>query len=308
MSQGGSTQAMTVDKDAPLIPLRGWVQMAILGIIFISLHSYVLGILYRAGRSDADWSHIFAIPFISAYMIYRQRERLKICDVYRDYIGLAVFILGLLMYGAGIQLNSTMIMGYGMVVELLGLAWFFLGRQVMKSLWIPIVYLGFGVRFTFLYTYISLILQRVASAAGGIVITILGLPFDVEADSTGALLTIYHQGALINPPLNVEEACSGLRSLMVLTAIAVALAFIERRAWTSRILIVAAAVPTAIAVNVVRIAVTGLLYPFYPQLSRGDAHDFIGLLMLLPAMGLLMLAVKFCDQWWGVKPWVDKTN
>ncbi len=290
-------------NSSPLLTPAAWVQIGVLGLLFVLLHSYVLGILYQAGRNDPNWSHIFAIPFISGYMVYRQRERLKRCPTYLDYRGLGVFVFGLVMYGAGIHLNSTMIMGYGMVIELIGLAWFFLGAKVMSSLWLPIAYLGFGVRFTFIYTYISLVLQHVASFAGAVAINVLGIPLGVEADNTGVLLTIYHHGALINPPLNVEEACSGLRSLMALTAIAVAMAFVDRRPWPSRLLIIAAAVPTAVAVNVFRISVTGLSYPFQPELSRGDAHDFIGLLMLLPAMGLLMLVMKLCDRTWEVKPW-----
>ncbi len=290
-------------RQEPLIPLHGWMQIAVLGGLFVLLHHYVLLLLYQAGRNDPNWSHIVAIPFISVYMIFRQRERLRSCPVVRDYKGLAIFLFGLMMYGAGLHLSSTMVMGYGMVVELLGLVWFFVGSKVMATLWLPILYLGFGVRFTFLYTYISLVLQHVAAAAGAVAINILGLPFGVEADNMGALLTVYHNGMLVNPPLNVEEACSGLRSLMALTAIAVAMAFVDRRPWYSRVLIMVAAVPTAVVVNVFRITVTGLSYPFQPELSRGDAHDFIGLLMLLPAMAVLMLIMKLCDRNWGVKPW-----
>jgi len=298
-----NTNDQSVGKEPALISAHAWVWIVVLGVLFLYLHRYVLQILYDAAVNDPNWSHIVAIPFISAYMIYRQRQRLRRCTSYREYKALFVFLFGFIMYGAGIQLGSTMIMGYGMVVELIGLVWFFVGAKVMKTLWLPLAYLGFGVRFTYVYDYISMKLQQVASVAGEVAVNILGIPLEVEAEKTGVVLDIYHKGLLITPSLNVAEACSGLRSLMALTAIAVALAFLDRRPWLSRFIIIAAAVPTAVGTNVVRIAITGLFYPFQPGLSGGDAHEFIGLLMLLPAMGVLMLIMKLCDRQWGAKPW-----
>lgn len=284
-----------------LLSPQGWIQLVVTGSLFIALHWYVLNILWRTGKTDPAWSHIFLIPFISAYLIYRRKEVLKKLPVERDWKGLVCFILGLVLYTGGSQMNSTMIMGYAMVIEMFGLAWFFLGTQMIRFLWVPIFYLGFGVKFSYVYTYISMLLKRIAATIGAVNVNIFGLPWDIEADSLGAVLNIYHQGMLVQPPLNVAEACSGMRSLMAMAAIAVALAFLEWRPWYSRGIIILAAFPLAVTSNVLRLTVTGILYPFNPALAHGDPHSFAGLLALIPSLAVLILLVKACDRIWTAK-------
>ncbi len=279
----------------PLIAPHAWIRIAILAVVFLALHSNVLSILYSAGKNNDNWSHIFLIPPISLYLIFRQRRKLARMQAHRDWKGLLFFVPGLLLYGAGIQIGSTMIMGYAMILELFGLVWFFVGWPMMKILWLPILYLVFGVKFTYLYTQISLVLQHVAASAGTFVLQIGGIPLGIDADAAGAVVQVYHQGRLIEPPLNVEEACSGLRSLMALGALSVAMAYLDDRPLWTRILIVGCAVPVAVLVNILRIAITGFLYPYHPQLCRGEVHELTGLLMLVPAILLLFLIMRICD-------------
>lgn len=290
------TTAFDSPQKDTLVPAHAWIRIVVIGALFVLLHSYVLKLLYQSGRHDPDWAHIFLIPFISIYLIYHQRERLRNIPIWRDWIGIPIFVGGFTMYAAGIHLHSTMVMGYAMIIELLGITWYFVGRKMMTVLWVPILYLGFGVKFSVIYTYISLILQHVASAIGSVLINITGLFAAIEAEPIGAMINIYHRGALMTPPLNVEEACSGLRSLMALGALSVAMAFLNPRPWQSRILVIAAAVPVAVTVNAIRIAIIGLMYPYMPQLSRGDPHEFLGLVMLVPALLALTGIMRLTDH------------
>ena len=298
MNTSAAVTAPANDSGAPrypLIPAHAWVLISVLGVVFISLHWYVLGILHSAGVNNDNWSHIFLIPPISLYLIFRQRDKLRRLPVCRDWRGLVLLVLGLVLYAAGKERGSTMIMGYSMIMELFGLVWFFVGWPMMKVLWLPIVYLVFGVKFTYLYTQISLVLQPVAATAGGFVLQVGGLPFGIDADAMGAIVEVYHKGKLIQPPLNVEEACSGLRSLMALGALSVAIAYLDDRPLWTRVLVVAAAVPVALLVNILRISITGFLYPFYPEFCHGEVHEMTGLLMLVPAILPLFLILRTCD-------------
>jgi hypothetical protein len=56
---------------------------------------------------------------------------------------------------------------------------------------------------------------------------------------------------------------------------------------------VALAAPIAIFVNALRVAVLGWLHLIDPALAHGDFHLFVGMLMLIPAAGLLMF-VGWC--------------
>ncbi|MFO7820444.1 MAG: exosortase/archaeosortase family protein, partial [Lentisphaeria bacterium] len=250
----------TANPNDRLIPLRAWIRIVVLGVLFTAFHAYVLKVLLRAGQNDPDWSHIFLVPFIASYIFYRRLPVLKQIKASGSWLGLILFAGGLVAYTGGMHLSSTMIMGYSMVMALFGLVWFFIGTRMMAWVSVPVLYLLFGIKFTYIYTYISMALQQIASDAGAFTITIVGLPLAIEADSLGALINIYHQGQLIEPALNVEQACSGLRSLMAMLAIAVALAFIDWRPWYSRLLTIIAALPVAVGVNVFRITITGVLY------------------------------------------------
>ena len=55
-------------------------------------------------------------------------------------------------------------------------------------------------------------------------------------------------------------------------------------------------VPVAIAVNVIRVTVQGLLFPSWPELIHGDAHMFLGMLMLLPALLLFLVISSLLDR------------
>jgi exosortase len=89
-------------------------------------------------------------------------------------------------------------------------------------------------------------------------------------------------------PMNVVEACSGLRMLTVVTALAVAISFITDRPLWERIFIVCSAVPIALAANIVRITVTGVLQVTVgPVLAMHVFHDQAAWVVMPLALGLL---------------------
>jgi exosortase len=95
---------------------------------------------------------------------------------------------------------------------------------------------------------------------------------------------------LPNRTLEVAEACSGIRSLMSLTMLAIVLGyFTERRSW-ARVAIALAAVPIAVIANAVRVAGTGLAsYWISPAAAEGFFHTFSGWLMFIVALGALLV-------------------
>lgn len=127
-------------------------------------------------------------------------------------------------------------------------------------------------------------LQRLASVAGEVVLTILGQP----VIRSGSRLDI--DGV----PLEVAEACSGMRMLTIFGGLALAMVFLINRPWWDRFIILLSAVPIALFVNVVRIVVTALLFRVWPEgeVIHQLVHDYAGLAMMPLAMGLLYLELK----------------
>jgi exosortase len=95
---------------------------------------------------------------------------------------------------------------------------------------------------------------------------------------------------LPNYALEVVEACSGIRSLMSLVALAIAYGyFAEKRLWV-RITLVMLMLPIAVASNALRVVGTGLLtYFFGPRSAEGFFHAFSGWVVFLAALMLMLL-------------------
>ncbi|MCH2114639.1 MAG: exosortase/archaeosortase family protein [Pirellulales bacterium] len=91
-------------------------------------------------------------------------------------------------------------------------------------------------------------------------------------------------------PLDIADACSGLRMATIFGAMSVALAILMvERPWWDRLIILLSAIPVALVTNVIRITVTALLFKFFPESEelKEWVHDWAGLGMMPVAMGIL---------------------
>lgn len=272
-----------------------WVWIALLAGAFIALHWSIITRTYRIAVSQwgGDWSHALAIPFISIYYIYTKRDELAALPRSTCWPGLLLLFAGIFSFAFWIAPGrNDMFQGYSMIVALFGVTLFVLGPAMMRVLWFPILFLVFAVKVSDrLWENIAAKLQLLAAHSATVVLNILG----IHAEVHGSTIDIYRDLELLGK-LNVAEACSGLRMLMAFVALGVAVAFIFDREWWQRLVMVLFTVPIAIAVNVGRVTVMGVLYVVNPELSAGDFHKFVGLLMLFPALALFLLLGWVLDQ------------
>ncbi len=275
------------------VPVHAWVQIAVLAVLFIAVHWNWLENMSAVARSDPDWSHAFLVPLFSLYFIHQQRERILRAIPRTHWLGLAVFLVGLFGHFFSIfPLRSRMFQGYSMIIELLGLTLLLLGPQLLKILFFPICYLGFGVQFSGkIWNFVAWRLQTFAAHSAAALLNIL----TVEADVRGSTIELWH-GMDYLGALNVAEACSGLRMLIAFLALGVAVIYLADRSWWARGIMLLLTVPIAVAVNVIRVTITGLLHLVNPELSAGDFHVFIGMLMVLPAVLMFLLVGWLLDR------------
>jgi len=300
------------DLPQSMVPTRAWVWVVVIAGLFLALHLTYLERLFRivtnaegdnpwqlladamgGGSWNPDWSHALVIPLISFYFLYLWRDRLLAAPIKTNTWGLVILCFGLLSYTWWIfPGRNDMLQGYSMILSLFGLVLFLLGEHVMKVAWFPIAYLVFAVKISNrLWEQIAWKMQNIAASVSHVALQFLGLILDFEAEKSGNQLTLVFtkHGQLVSETMNVAEACSGLRMLMAFIALGTALAFITYRPWWQRVLMIGLAVPVAIVVNVGRVTTIGLLNLVNPEYARGDFHTFVGLLMLIPAAGLILL-------------------
>jgi exosortase len=168
---------------------------------------------------------------------------------------------------------------------------------------VALVVFAWGVR-QVLHWWLPALLLLLSIPLPELVLGALALPLQFEASRLGAALLEWRHvpvslsGNVIQLPghkLFVTEACSGLRSLSALLALGVLIGgvFLER-GW-ARGLLALVAVPIAIALNAVRIFVTGFSVHYIdPGLGEGLMHYTEGWVMFLAAFASLALVA------WGL--------
>ncbi len=299
MTSTAVTNLTTAGESArPLITPRGWAWIGLLTALFVLLHRNFLWRALRISLEDNDWSHALLVPVIGGYYLFQNRGRLMQLTSSVCWWGLPIMLLGMVSYAFWIYPGrNDMFQGYSMIISLFGLVLFILGPRMMTVLWFPIWYLSFGVKVSQkLWEMIALKLQTIASASSTVLLNIIGMALDIEASVRGNTIDIFHHGIKLHPPMNVAEACSGLRMLMAFLALGVAMAFLAPRAWWQRVIMVAMTLPIAVAVNVGRVTTLGFLHVYAPEYAKGDFHIFVGLLMLIPAAGMFLLLGWVLDK------------
>jgi exosortase len=268
----------------PALDLRGpWLACVVLLGLLTWLFWDFLATNYRwAIQQQADWGHTLVIPFIAGYFIYLSRDKLLAQPFKTEWFGLVPMVLGVAWYMTctlgPMTIRHHNLQGAGVGLTLGGLALLFCGWRAMIWLWFPLVYLVlFGQFISERFLHIVTYQLQDITARGAYFI--LALFFDVQI--SGNTITLFDDG--VPKPLNIAEACSGMRMLMAFLALGVAMAYTGLKHRWQQIALVLLAVPTAIFVNVLRVVTLGLLSLMDSNLAAGDFHSFVGLVWLVPA-------------------------
>ncbi len=266
--------------------------------------------------TDPSWSHGFLIPLFSLYFIYQRRTEILGLKYVRDplvdllrgrrpprllpgqtranYLGLPLLLILLAFYifnvvspaGYAYLRPISMVAAAAVVVLFLG------GWRLICYTWLPIVFLVFAIPLPRRY-YVGLTMPM-RQLAARVAAALLNMVSDLEATASGVIIEIIYKGQRLEPALDVEEACSGMRLLMAFLALGVAMAYLHYRPAWQRTVLLLSTVPIAVLCNVVRVTVTGFIYVLAgPQYTQGIYHDLLGLAMLPLAFGLYGLLAWF---------------
>ena len=272
------------------LPLSAWMKIAIVAALFCATFWSNLWRLWLKTNpingQDVNWQHAILIPLVGIYYLYANREPLLAARRKPGWFGAVITLVGILLFGYGIWPGQNdFVKDFGMVVTLFGVVALLAGWSVMQIAWFPIVYLVCGIPWPGLvYSWVSGPLQRLAAKVAVLVLQVTG----VDAQNRGTKIEMPGLGGMPRV-LNVAEACSGLKSLMTFVSLAAAIAFLSARPLWQKIVIVVSAIPIAIFCNVMRVSGQGLLDHYVsPQLSESYAHQFVGVVMLIPAFFMIL--------------------
>lgn len=270
------------------------VALSLLSIAFVAAFAHYLYTQGRHSWGNHDWNHSYIVPLISLYLVWQHRAELARTRAEVFWPGLAPLLLGLMSYPASVFIfKNHMAQGYSVILTLFGVVMLLGGARIASIAMFPIGYLVFAVTLPERWMGdITFRLRQVAAKGGFVLLQVLG----TEAELKGSTLEISTSDGK-SVPLDVADACSGMSMVIAFLALGTAMALVGLREWWQRIVLVMLAIPVAILLNVLRIAVLGLLSKYDANLATGEAHMLIGTLLLVPgffAYLFIVWALKQC--------------
>jgi exosortase len=271
-----------------------WATIAWVSILLGICYAPILAALVRQWDGDPDMGHGFFVPVIAGFIAWKKRGLIAEIPAAPNWWGLAIMLwAGFQLYiatlGAELFLTRT-----SFVISIIGAVLLLGGTAYLRVFFFPLFLLFFMVPIpAIIYNQITFPLQILASRVAENTIDLLQIP-------------VIRQGNLLILPqqtLNVVEACSGIRSLLTLTFLSLVYGyFFEARTWV-RIVLFLSTIPIAIAANAGRVAFTGVVSQFKPELAEGWFHEaqgwvifMIGLVILLAFHQLIIRTSNFINN------------
>ena len=276
----------------------GWQGLLLVGVL-LALYAPVLRILLDQWYRDPDYSHGFLVPLLSAYLIWARRDKLRQVPRRPSFWGMVIVLgaLGLLVLGS---LGAELFLArFSLLCTICGLIVYFCGCAMLRALAFPMAFLLFAIPIPgVVYNEIVFPLQFIASKFATWTLEQLNL-FPIMREGN----------VLILPGMSLEvvEACSGIRSLMSLLALAAGFGYVMERSAVARWILFLAMVPLAIISNGTRVMLTAIMANYMgPQAAEGFMHEFSGWVIFVVATAMFLGFYALMTRIRKMMGWVPK--
>jgi exosortase D (VPLPA-CTERM-specific) len=221
------------------------------------------------------------LPFVSLFLIWRQRDQLRGIPITGSWYGLLLVAAGLALRVIGAFSTMSTVVRYGFLLVLYGLVLSLTGPKLFRRLGAPLAILIFMVPLPMYLTgVLTLDLQLISSTIGVWIIRTAGISVFLEGN-------VIDLGTM---QLEVAEACSGLRYLLPLMVLALMVAYLYRGEAWKRVLIFLVSVPITVLMNSIRIGFIGITVEYWgKQMAEGVLHDFEGWLVFMFSVAAVLL-------------------
>lgn len=229
-------------------------------------------------------AHGLLIPPAVAWFAWQELRPLRSAPRDGSAWGFVFLIPALVLHVLDTGMHTQILSAASIVLALPGLALLFLGIPRTKAIAFPLAFAAFMLPIPLALTErLHLFLRQIATVATANIVPLFGV-------------TVYSEGTslhLVEGVLFVGDGCSGFSTLYAAIAVAALTAF-SCNDWRRRTIALAAAVPLAVASNIVRI----ILLVFVVRTLGTPALDT----WLHPASGVLTFALSLPVILWLGRP------
>ncbi|MCC6219921.1 MAG: exosortase/archaeosortase family protein [Deltaproteobacteria bacterium] len=277
-------------------PLPKYLGLLALAILFLQLYLPTLTEIALICLRDDNYSHGLLLPFLSIWIICNARLKINALTSSRELedkpttipiSGIFLLLAGLAVFIFGRQTQLLFLLWLSFFPTLIGTLYLILGRDVARLL-APAICINFLAKPLpdILAQRIFNSSQTLAARASAVVLDVSGVP-------------VFLKGNVIAIPgmdLLVEEACSGMRSVLALITVAIVIIVLKNARHITKLITLLLAVLLAVIFNIVRVAGTGLMAYFVsPSIAQGFLHSFSGAIAFLLGFAVLYVVVSKLD-------------
>jgi len=228
----------------------------------------------------SNYSHGPLIPFIALGLAWWKRKELLAQEIRPVAWGPVVVGLAMAIYYFGVKAIQPRIVVFSFVLLLYGLVLSLAGRAVFRVLFFPITFLLLMIPLNFLDEQIGLPLQHFMAWAATWLLNTLGI--EAIRVGTGIYSHVFQ--------FDVAAPCSGIRSLMALTTVTAAYAYVTQHVQWKRWVLFLSAMPLAVLGNLVRVLSIALVAQVYGQQVATKAyHDYSGYIVFGVALSTMVI-------------------
>ena len=244
---------------------------------------------WLATRWTGDYAYCAFLPLASMAALWMRRREISAARRQTDWRGAPIFVSGLVLHWIGVLAQQPRISSAGLVVILWALPFFLYGWDLARWLLFPCGYLFLAIPLNFIDS-MTAPLRLFATAVSAVLLNGFGL----QVQRVGAGLFSSAGNAFA---FNVAPECSGLRSLLAMTALMGFYAWFSQKSLSKKWILFLLSLPVAVAANVARVILVVVVAAFWGQeTAMGLWHDYSGYPIFLIGISLMLVADRLLNM------------
>ena len=238
--------------------------------------------LWLRSRWVGDYAYCMFLPLASLAAVWMRRREIISAPKRADWRGAPVVAFALVLHWIGVLAQQPRISMAGLIVLLWGLPFLLYGFALARRLIFPCGYLFLAIPLNFIDS-MTAPLRLFATAASATILNGFGL----HVQRAGAGLFSAAGNAF---SFNVAPECSGLRSLLAMTALMAFYAWYSQKTLVKKWALFLFSVPVAVVANICRIILVVVVAAFFGQeRAMGLWHDYSGYPIFLISIALMLV-------------------
>lgn len=256
----------------------------------IFILTYVPTLIWMYDRwftADSYYSHGILIPFVTGFLVWQKKHELAEIKRTSSKWGIPLIAAGLVIHLLSSLFRVYFTSGFSMLIVLSGMILHFYSFALFRKILFPVCFLIFMIPIPEVaIVNISFKMKMLAAQMATVLLNKIGL----LAIRKGSIIQMQHAHVI------VDDVCSGLRSLISLTALGAIFAYWMEAPAFKRILLFASTIPIAIATNMIRVIfLAGVSEIWGAQYATGVVHDASGFMVFALAFLLLYAVGKVLE-------------